>query len=112
MHARLVGAWLETDVDVVIDEGTSTRHEVDLLVAQVPDGTHVRHVLLTADFERSLQRARGQSSRGLSRQRDFLRRDHQRYAEELPQLPCDLRLDVEGRSPAELASEVITALDL
>lgn len=112
VHAHLVGAWLQTRVDLVIDEGTSTRHEVDLLMAQVPNGTQVRHVVLTADFDRSLRRAQGDPTRGLSKQPDFLRRDHQRYAEELPRLPSDLRLNVEGRAPAQLASEIVTAFEL
>ncbi|MFT4216052.1 MAG: hypothetical protein QM619_02565 [Micropruina sp.] len=112
VHAELVGAWLRTNVDLVIDEGTSTRHEVDLVLAQVPDGRHVRHVVLTADFDRSLRRAQGEPARVLSKQPDFLRRDHDRYAKELPHLPCDLRLDVEGRPPDELASEIVAAFGL
>ncbi len=110
VHAQLVGAWLRTEVDVVVDEGTSTRHEVELILTQVPDGIRVRQVVLTADFERSLQRAQSDPTRGLSRQRDFLYADHRRYADELPHLPSDLRLDVEGRTPPDLARRVIAAL--
>ena len=110
IHADLVGHWLATSIDVVVDEGTSTLEEVDQVRRQVPPGTELLHIVLTADFEASLARAQGESSRGLSKQPDFLAKDHEQYATELARLGGDLRLHVEGRRPAELAADVVAAL--
>lgn len=110
IHARMVGLWLATAIDVVVDEGTSTLAEVRQVLEQCPPGTTVLHVVLTADFEASLRRAEAEESRGLSKERDFLRQQHDRFARELPHLPCDLRLHVEGRTPAELAEEIRSAM--
>jgi hypothetical protein len=110
VHAQLVGAWLRTGVDIVIDEGTSNPTEVQQVLDQVPDGTDVFHVVLTADLDASLARARADSGRGISQDAAFLRGDHEAYARGLPQLPSDLRLHVEGREPAALAREVLARL--
>jgi hypothetical protein len=107
IHAQLVGAWLRTGVDVVVDEGTSNAAEVQQVLDQVPEGTDVFHVVLTADFDASLARAMADSGRGLSQDPTFLRGDHQAYARHLPQLPSSLRLHVEGQEPAALAREVL-----
>jgi hypothetical protein len=110
IHAQLVGAWLRTGVDLVVDEGTSNPAEVRQVLDQVPEGTGVFHVVLTADLDASLARARADSGRGISQDPDFLRGDHEAYARHLSQLPSDLRLHVEGREPAALAREVVARL--
>lgn len=107
IHAQLVGAWLRTGVDIVVDEGTSNPTEVQQVLDQVPEGTSVLHVVLTADLDASLARARADSGRGISQDPAFLRGDHEAYARHLPQLPSSLRLHVEGREPAALAREVL-----
>lgn len=111
IHADLVGHWLASEVDVVVDEGTSTVAEVQQVRDRIPYGTKVLHVVLTADFETSLARAQGDPApRGVSRDRDVLRRDHDRYARELPGLPGDLRLHVEGHTVQQLAALVRQAM--
>jgi predicted kinase len=110
VHAQLVGAWLRTGVDVVVDEGTSNPAEVQQVLDQVPEGTDVFHVVLTADLDASLARARAESGRGISQDPTFLRGDHEAYAQHLPQLPSSLRLHVEGQGPAALAREVLARL--
>jgi len=110
IHADLVGHCCATAIDVVVDEGTSTAAEVQQVRERIPYGTRVLHVVLTADFEASLARAQGEPARGLSRDREFLQRDHDRYAAELSNLAGDLRLHVEGRTPSQLASAVRAAL--
>lgn len=107
VHAQLVGAWLATDVELVIDEGTSSRYEVGLVLGQVPATTEVGHVVLTANLDRSLERAQGDPGRGASAEADFLRADHTHYAGEWPHLLWDLRIDVEGRTPKDMAAEVL-----
>ncbi len=106
VHAQLVGAWFATGVDVVVDEGTSSPTEVAEVLERLPPGADVVHVVLTADFDASLARAQGEPSRGVSKERDFLRGDHDAYARHLPDLP-GRRLHVEGRTPADLAREVV-----
>jgi hypothetical protein len=110
VHAQLVGAWLRTGVDIVIDEGTSNPTEVQQVLDQVPEGTDVFHVVLTADLDASLARARADSGRGISQDPTFLRGDHEAYSRHLPQLPSSLRLHVEGQEPAALAREVLARL--
>jgi hypothetical protein len=107
IHVELVGAWLRTGVDVVVDEGTSNPAEVQQVLDQVPEGTDVFHVVLTADLDASLARAMADSGRGISQDPTFLRGDHEAYSRHLPQLPSSLRLHVEGREPAALAREVL-----
>lgn len=110
-HAALVGCWLRSGIDLIIDEGTCNRHEVDMILNQVPDGTEVRHVVLVADYEHSLARAQGDASRGISRDPQFLRADHHRFQLELSRLPCDLLLTVEGMGVEELSQQILTLLD-
>lgn len=110
IHAQLVGAWLQTGVDVVVDEGTSTVEEVQQVLSKVPLGVRVFHVVLTADYDRSLARALGDPGRGLSQDPGFLRADHDSFASHLPNLPCDLRLDIEGHRPQDLARKVLDRL--
>ena len=110
IHAQLVGAWLRTGVDVVVDEGTSTTDEVHQVLDQVPEGVEVFHVVLTADFDASLARAQADSGRGISKDPDFLRAAHDEYSRHLPYLPSHVRLHVEGQEPGALARQVLTQL--
>lgn len=111
IHAHLVGAWLATSIDVVVDEGTSSPTEVQQVLGQVPTGTDVLHVVLTADFDASLARAQADPGRGLSKDPDFLGADHDAYTRCLPKLPCSLRLHVEGKKPTALARQVFDAVN-
>ncbi|MFD7022033.1 hypothetical protein [Promicromonospora sukumoe] len=110
IHAQLVGAWLTTDVDVVIDEGTSSPAEVQEVLDQVPEGTDVFHLVLTADFDASLARARADVGRGVSKDPAFLRADHEAYSDHLPHMPSDLQLHVEGQGPEELVRRLLAFL--
>lgn len=110
IHAQVVGAWVATDIDIVIDEGTSSSEEVQQVLAQVPPDVEVFHVVLTADYDHSLARAQADPGRGVSKGPDFLRAAHASFARHLPELPCNLRLDVEGRDPWELARQVLGRL--
>ncbi|MFD2797663.1 AAA family ATPase [Promicromonospora vindobonensis] len=110
IHAQLVGAWLRTGVDIVVDEGTSSPDEVHQVLDQVPEGIDAFHVVLTADFDASLARARADPGRGVSKDPAHLRADHDIYARHLPHLPSSLRLHVEGQEPAVLARQVLMHL--
>lgn len=107
IHAELVGLWLSTDIDNVVDEGTSSPAEVKQLLAQVSDGDRVLHVVLTTDFERALALAQLDPTRGLSKERDFLRRDHDQFAAIEHLLPCHLRLHTEDAAVHDLVDEIL-----
>lgn len=101
IHADLVGAWTARPLDVVVDEGSSTPGEVAQILAAVPGGVPVLRVLLVADVDRSWERAQGDPTRGLSKDRDFLGRTYDTYARVLPELSHDLLLDVEATTIEE-----------
>lgn len=107
IHAQLVGLWLASDIDVVVDEGTSSPAEVDQVLNQVPDGNQVLHVALTTDFEHALARAQADITRGLSQDRHFLRRDHDHFVAIEHLLPYHLRLDTGDATAGDLADEII-----
>lgn len=107
IHAKLVGLWLSTDIDVVVDEGTSSPAEVEQVLAHVPNGNRVLHVMLTTDFELALARARTDPTRGLSKDRDFLRQDHDQFAAIQHLMPCNLRLHTKDAPVHELAGDIL-----
>ena len=84
--------------------------EVQQVLAEVPPDVEVFHVVLSADYDRSLARAQADPGRGVSKDPDFLRAAHELLARHLPKLPCDLRLEVEGRDPRALARPVLEQL--
>ena len=110
IHGQLVAAWLATGIELVVDEGTCNPSEVQQVLAQVPGDVEVFHVVLTADYLASLARAQVDPGRELSRNPGFLRADHDAYSRALADLPCSLRLHVEGRDPPELARQVLDQL--
>ncbi|HEX7350998.1 hypothetical protein [Brachybacterium sp.] len=93
IFASVTAQWLEAGLDLVIAESVSTRRELDLLLDTVPAGTPLVTVVLTCGADIALERALSDSTRGLSRQEDFLRRVHADWARELPHIPADLVLD-------------------
>lgn len=106
VHARLVGAWLETGVDVVVSEGTETPDEVDPIIDAARDH-RVLHVTVDVSFETALARARSDPSRGLSRDAAFLRRMHERFAFGRGDLPQGLRVSSDVEAADALAQVVI-----
>lgn len=94
----------------MVDEVTSNPTEVQQVLDRVPEGTDVLHVVLTADFDASLARARAESGRGVSKDPRFLRAEREAYSRHLPYLPSGLRLHVEGQEPAGLARQVFGSL--
>lgn len=111
IHARLVGLWVRTGIDVVVDEGASSIGEVQAIHAQLPPETPTLHVVLAAEYEPALKRASSDPTRGISKEPAFLRSQYDHFATQLPLLPRDLLLHVDGRTPAELANDVLAAFD-
>lgn len=108
-HARLVQAWLETEIDIVLCEGTETPEEVGRVIAGAGDHP-VLHVLVDVSFESALARAQADPTRGQSRDPDFLRRMHDRFSHSRSDLPEGLRLDSDNGDTSTLAATVAAAL--
>ncbi len=111
VHAALVRAWLATPVRTVVAEGPSTASELDQLMRYVPGDVGVLTVVLSTRYEVALRRALEDPDRGLSKNPEFLRRDHDRFESSRPDLACDLALNSADASPATLAERVIVTLD-
>lgn len=111
IHARVVGLWAATGIDVVVDEGTSSVDEVRAVLARLPPGTPVLHVTLVGDYDTALGRARADPTRGISKDPAFLRGQYDHFATQLPLLDADLVLEVADRTPDQLAEEVLEAWD-
>ncbi|MFC7403496.1 hypothetical protein [Georgenia alba] len=112
VHGRLVGAWLETPVELVVAHGPIyTRRETSHLMSRVPDGTGTLRVLLRATYPAALRRVAGDPERGLSKDPGFLQRAYERFEQLRPGIaPCDLELDTEQLMPGEIADRVIDRL--
>lgn len=93
IHAQLVRFWVETGIELVIDDGTSTFVEVNQVLKQLPADVSVFHVVLTVDFDAASARAQADPTRGISKDQAFLRNAYDAWADELPHLPCDLLIN-------------------
>ena len=111
VHGQLVRAWLATPVGTVVAEGPSTPAELDQLVRCVPGDVGVLTVVLSTPWAVALERAVQDPGRGISRDPDFLREDHDRFERSRAELAGDLALDGAGASPPTLAQQVLDALD-
>jgi len=111
VHGHLVRAWLATPVGTVIAEGPSTAAELDQLMRYVPRDVEVLTVVLTTRYEVALRRAQQDPDRGISKDPDFLRGDHDRFDSSRPHLMCDLIVDSSDAPPSTLAEHVTHALD-
>ncbi len=111
VHGHLVRAWVATPVRTVVAEGPGTAWELDQLLRCVGGDTGVLTVVLATRYEIALRRALRDPDRGLSKDPDFLRRDHDRFESSRRDLACDLALDSADASPATLAERVIATLD-
>ncbi|TDE99043.1 adenylyl-sulfate kinase [Occultella glacieicola] len=111
IHARLVGHWTRVPLEVVVDEGASTRAEVDQVLAGVPGPTAVITVVLVADVRRSWERAQGDPTRGISKDRGFLERVYAQFERELPALDHDVLLDAESTSPEQRLAPILAEVE-
>lgn len=111
VHGHLVRAWLATPVRTVIAEGPSTPAELDHLMRCVGGDVDAVTVVLGTRYEVALQRAIRDPHRGLSKDPDFLRADHDRFQDGRPDLACDLALDSAEATPTALAQRVVDTLD-
>jgi len=79
-HGALVARWLRTPLDVVVAVGPfHSPAERAALLDELPPGTTAHWVLLDTPVETTLERARADPTRGLSREEAFHRERHERY---------------------------------
>lgn len=111
VHGHLVRAWLATPVRTVVAEGPSTPAELAQLMHCVASDVEVLTVVLVTPYEVALRWALQDPDRVLSKDSDFLRRDHDRFDRGLPDIAWDLALDSAEATPTTLADHVIVTLD-
>jgi energy-coupling factor transporter ATP-binding protein EcfA2 len=87
------GLWARTQLTCVIAEGSGSDDEVSRLRRQAPPDAVVVTVATTAPFEAAFARAQADSSRGISREYDFLLKVYQHWADELLRIDPDVAID-------------------
>ncbi len=102
VHGHLVGAWLATPVRTVIAEGPSSPAELEQLMRCIATDVDVLTVVLVTPYDVALRRALQDPGRGLSKDPSFLKADHDRFEDGLPDLACDLLLDGAGTTTTAL----------
>ena len=112
VHGRLVGAWLDSGVDVVIAHGPAfTGPETSALMSSVGREVPVLRVLLTCPFEVALQRVAGDPDRVFSKDPEFLRRTYERFTDLLPTIPsCDRTYRSDELDVDAIVSDLIGAV--
>jgi shikimate kinase len=112
VHSALVAAWLRSGVDVVIAHGPFfTPEESEALHAAIPATIAQRRVLLLVPFEVALERVRDDLSRGISKEPDFLRSTHERFASVRADLPpAEREFDTTTLSAGDIASTLARSL--
>lgn len=110
VHGQLVGAWLETPIPTVIAEGPETPEEIGQIMRHVAPDVGVRKVLITTSYETALARASADTTRGLSKDPEFLLRMHRRFEQARPNIAYDLQFDTDELSSDDIAERVIEGL--
>jgi adenylylsulfate kinase-like enzyme len=111
IFASVTGQWLGAGMDAVIAESVSDREELEAVLQTAPAGTPVLTAVVTCPFDVALERALADPTRGISRDAEFLRGVHERWAEEMPRLDADLVLDSATTSLDESVRRIRSALD-
>jgi len=114
VHARLVDAFVRAGIEVVIVDGPfhDDRERAALLDVLALDGDPV-WITLVVSYEEALRRARADSSRGLSKDPDFLRRTHDVFwAARATLVAPEPTHDTEHVSAGDLARTVAAGLPL
>jgi shikimate kinase len=112
VHGDLVGQWLSSGVDTVIAHGPFySASETSALLLKVPAGIAVRRVMLLTTYEVALDRVRGDSSRGLSKDPVFLRSTYNRFLQLLPDIEvCEWTFNTTKSGVGEIVTTISEAL--
>jgi len=110
-HGALVGAWMETAVDVVIAVGPIyTPREQAALLEPLPQASAAHWVVIDAPVAVTLARAQTDPGRGLSRDAEFHDQAHRRFRRLLPQIPAAQTFDSAQMSAEQIAGAVLNAI--
>ena len=112
VHGRLVGAWLDSGVDVVIAHGPAfTESETSALMSSVGRTVPVLRVLLTCPHDVAVQRVARDPERVFSKDAEFLRRTYERFFELAPTIPsCDRTYRSDELDVDAIVSDLIGAV--
>ena len=112
--AGLVRAWFDAGVDVVITHGPFFESDgFEILRRAQPHDAAAHHVLLHVEPEVAVTRVGDDPTRGISRDPTFVRDSNERLRALRDALPAmKLELDTTHRDPAEIAADVMAALNL
>ena len=110
VHDELVAAFRRSGVDHVIAHGSFFYADEPAAASGVRADDALR-VLLSVPYEVALERAKQDPDRGISKDPNFLRWTHERFAERAPSLPAfELRFDTTVTSAEEIAEAIVTRL--
>lgn len=110
--AALADAFFAGGMGAVVIEGEFfTPEEFATLREALATPATWTFATLDVSYERALAHVAGDSTRGMSRDPDFLKHLHEQFRQALPYLRASsLILDADSRTPGELAAEVHVAM--
>jgi hypothetical protein len=110
--AGLTRAWFGAGIDVVVTHGPFFESDgFDILWSAQPAEVEVHKILLRVAAEVAIDRVQDDSTRGISRNPQFVRDSNDRLqglGDALP--PMDLELDTTRRTPDQLAADAFAAV--
>lgn len=108
----LIDGWFAAKTDVVVAHGPFFEAEgFDVLLRDLSEDVAVRHVLLRVSYGTALGRVAADDRRGMSKDPEFLRGTHERFAElEQTFPPADYVFDTEGMSAEQIAEAIAAAV--
>ncbi len=110
-HGALVAQWMRSEVDVVIAVGpVYTTDEQHALFGNIPAGAQICRVLIDAAIATTWERVSRDRRTGMSGQRDFHERMHERFRTLRPDIPADLVFDSHQMTAAAIASTIFSAI--
>jgi len=89
----VTGLWVRSELTCVVAEGSGSHDEVSRLLTQAPPTAAIVTAAITAPFQVAFARAQADSTRGISREHDFLSKVYERWPSELALIDADVLLD-------------------
>jgi hypothetical protein len=108
IFGAVVGRWLRSSLTVVIAEGPGSPSEVGGVLSEVSSATRVVTVILNSPFEVAYSRVLLDPTRGISRDRQFLSDEFERWVHAMPNIESDVAIDT-GRTSVDDCVALIRA---
>lgn len=109
-HGALVAQWMRSSIDWVIAVGpVYTQTEQRALFGALPPEVGVCRVLIDAPMSATWKRVDDDPTRGVSRQREFHTRAHERFRSLVDDIPRDLTFNSGQATAAEIAESIVSA---